>query len=109
MVREQGRGEYCQFVERPGHQSSGHEWSIPRRRLLFPVEGVEGTCRFCDVIVCEWAGILGNAALVRNERGDLPETRRISQNLTMRYTNPLLSRICCESYNSEEVDKHGIL
>lgn len=56
-----------------------------------------------------WAGILGNAALVRMYSVDSPATRRISQNLTMRYANPLLSRIRYERYNSEEMDEIGIL
>jgi hypothetical protein len=55
-----------------------------------------------------WAGILGNASIVRMYSVESPATRRISQNLTIRYTNPLLSRIHYERYNSEEMDESGI-
>jgi hypothetical protein len=58
----------------------------------------------------KWAGILGNATLVRRYSVDSPATRRISQNFTMPYTNPVLvSRIRFEQYKSEEMDEIGMV
>ena len=51
-----------------------------------------------------WAGILGDAALVRLYSVDSLATKRISPKITT-YTNPALSRIHFERYNVQEIDK----
>ena len=54
-----------------------------------------------------WAGILGDAALLRLYSVDSLATRRISPKITTpyTYTNPALSRIHFERYNLQEMDK----
>lgn len=55
----------------------------------------------------KWAGILGDAALVRLYSVDSLATRRISPEKTTlyTYTNPALSRIHFEKYNIQEIDE----
>jgi hypothetical protein len=71
--------------------------------LMKAAKEIVGTAKSTYV---KWAGILGNATLVRMYSVDSPATRRISQNFTMPYTNPILvSRVRYEQYKSEEMDE----
>ena len=77
----------------------------PEEDFCFLLKVEKELVGFAKSSYVRWAGILGNASLVRMYSVDSPATRRISQNLTLSYTNPLLSRIRYETYNSEEMDE----
>jgi hypothetical protein len=80
----------------------------PEEDFCFLLKAEKELVGFAKSSYVRWAGILGNTSVVRMYSVDSPATRRISQNLTIRYTNPLLSRIHYERYNSEEMDESGI-
>ena len=77
----------------------------PEEDFCFLLKVEKELVGFAKSSYVRWAGILGNASLERMYSVDSPATRRISQNLTLSYTNPLLSRIRYETYNSEEMDE----
>lgn len=76
----------------------------PEEDFCFLSKAEKELVGFAKSSYVRWAGILGNASVVRMYSVDSPATRRISQNLTMQYTNPLLSMIRYERFNSEEMD-----
>ena len=81
----------------------------PEEDFCFLLKAEKELVGFAKSSYVRWAGILGNAALVRMYSVDSPATRRISQNLTIHYVNPLLSRIHFERHNSEEMDEIDML